>query len=131
MNAPSPSQIVLRVSGSLLGALAGALAGVVSMLAFGWDDWLACLMLISFFAVPVWLLVLLPLHILLPRSSVFWEPSVSAGAGAGVGALLLLVYFLFFGPGLLWIFLPVGVLIGVVAGLVGSLFARLTWALNG
>jgi len=125
MNASSPMQILLRVAGSLLAALAGALAGVAFMLVFGWDNWLACLTLISFFAVPVWALVLLPLHVLLSRSSVFWDPGVSAGTGAGVGAVLLVVYFLLFGFDLLWIFLPVGVLVGVVTGLVGSLFARL------
>lgn len=125
VNTPSLSQILLRVAGSLLAVAAGATAGVAFMLLFGWDDWLACLILISLFAVPVWLLVLLPLHVLLSRSSVFWVPGVSAGAGAGVGAVLLLVYFLFFDLYLLWIFLPVGVLVGVVTGLTGAAFARL------
>jgi hypothetical protein len=113
------------MTGSLLAAIAGTLAGVVFMLLFGWDDWLACLMLIGFFAVPVWLLVLLPLHVLLPRSSPFWRPSASAGAGAGVGAVLLFAYFLLSGLDLLWLFLPVGVLVGVATGLIGSAFARL------
>jgi hypothetical protein len=125
VNTSSPSRILLKVIGSLLAALAGILAGVAAMLLFGWEDWRICLMLISFFAVPVWLLVLLPLHVLLPRSSVFWHPSASAGVGAAVGAVLLIAYFLFAGADLLWLFLPVGVLVGIVAGLTGSVIARL------
>ena len=110
--------------GSLLAALAGAVAGAAAMLLFGWEDWRICLMLIGFFAVPVWLLVLLPLHVLLPRSSVFWHPSASAGVGGAVGGVLLTAYFLFAGADLVWLFLPIGVLVGIVAGLVGSGIAR-------
>jgi len=84
-----------------------------------------CLMLISFFAVPAWALVLLPLHVLLPRSSPFWHPGASAGVGAAVGAVLLTVYFLFSGLDLLWLFLPIGVLVGIGTGLAGSSIARL------
>jgi hypothetical protein len=101
------------------------LAGVIAMLLFGWGDWPTCLMLIGFFAVPVWALVLLPLHVLLPRSSPFWYPSASAGVGGAVGAVLLTAYFILSGVGLLWLFLPIGVLVGIVAGLVGSVFSRL------
>lgn len=125
MNTSSPSRILLKVIGSLLAALAGVLAGMVAMLLFGWEDWLICLMLISFFAVPVWLLVLLPIHVLLPRSSVFWHPSVSAGVGAVVGAVLLTGYFLFASGVLFWLFLPVAIFVGIVAGLSGSVIARL------
>jgi hypothetical protein len=125
VNTSNPAQILLRITGSLLAAIAGTLAGVFFMLLFGWDDWLACLTLIGFFAVPVWLLVLLPLHVLLPRSSPVWDPGASAGAGAGVGAVLLLAYFFLSGLDLLWLFLPVGILVGVATGLVGSAFARL------
>lgn len=120
----------MKVVGSLLAALAGVLAGVIFMLLFGWENWRVCLMLIGLFAVPVWTLVLLPLHVLLPGSSRFWHPGVSAGVGGAVGALLLTVYFLFAGPDFLWPFLPVGVLTGTVAGLVGSAITRLYAARN-
>jgi hypothetical protein len=126
----SPSRIFLKVAGSLLAALAGALAGVTFMLLFGWEDWRYCLMMIGLFAVPVWALVLLPLHVLLPRSSTFWHPGVSAGVGCAVGAVLLAVYFLFVGLDLLWFFLPIGVLVGAVTGLVGSAIARFYAARN-
>jgi hypothetical protein len=116
---------LLRITGSLLATLVGTLAGVAFMLLCGWEDWFVCLAMISSCAFPVWLLVLFPLHVLLPRSSVFWDPGVSAVAGAGLGAVLLAAYFLFSGGFyLLWPFLPVGVLVGVVTGLVGSSFAR-------
>ena len=114
----------MRIAGSLIAAVSGAAAGLAYMMLFGWDDWHACLLLISLFAVPVWLLILLPLHVLLPLASVFWEPGVSSGAGAGVGAILLTGFLVFFSPALLWLFLPIGVLVGVVVGLVGSCFAR-------
>jgi hypothetical protein len=130
VNTSSPSRILLKVAGSLLAALAGALAGVTYMLLFGWEDWPVCLMLISFFAVPVWALVLLPLHVLLPRSSSFWHPAASAGVGGAVGAVLLTAYFLFSGPELLWFFLPIGVLVGIVTGLVGAAIARFYVAQN-
>lgn len=118
------SQIFLKVAGSLLATLAGALAGVSLMLLLGWEDWRVCLMMIGFFAIPAWALVLLPLHVLLPRSSPFWKPGASAGVGAAAGVALLTIYFLFEGLELLWIFLPTGVVVGIVAGLVGSGFPR-------
>lgn len=120
----------MKVFGSLLAMVAGALAGAIFMLIFGWENWRVCLMLIGVFAVPVWALVLLPLHVLLPRSSAFWHPGASAGVGGAVGAVLLTVYFLFGTAGLLWIFLPVGILVGVVAGLVGSAVSRFYAARN-
>src|SRR5437016_469993 len=88
MSTSTPSRILLKVAGSLMAALAGILAGFIAMLLFGWEDWSACLTLIGFFAVPAWALVLLPLHVLLPRSSPFWYPSASAGSGGAVGAVL-------------------------------------------
>jgi hypothetical protein len=81
-------------------------------------------MLIGAFAIPVWALVLLPLHVLLSPSSPFWDPGVSAGVGGAVGLVLLTIYFLLGLAGLLWLFLPIGVLVGVVAGLTGSAISR-------
>ncbi len=124
------SHVLMRVGGSLLAALAGAIAGLIVMLLLGWENWRVCLAMIGLFAVPVWALVLLPLHVLLPRSSAFWHPVASAGAGGGVGAMLLAIYFLLGAAGLLWLFLPIGVLVGVVAGLVGSAISRMYAARN-
>ncbi len=119
------SQVLSRVGGSFLTALAGMLAGVVVMRLVGWDNSRACFLMIGLFVGPVWLLVLLPLHVLVPCSSWFWNPGVSAGTGAGLGAILLVAYFLLSGlADLLWLFLPLGVFIGVVTGLVGSVIAR-------
>ncbi len=125
VSTPSPAQVLLKVGGSLLAVVTGASAGVGAMLLFGWEDWRICLMLISFFAVPVWALVLLPMHVLLPPSSEFWRPSASVGVGGTVGAIFLTVYFVFAGAALLPIFLPIGVLVGIVTGLAGSAVARL------
>jgi len=114
----------VKVGGSLLAAVTGTLVGLAGMLAFGWADWRICLLMIGLFAVPVWALVLVPLHVFVPHSSFFWRPKVSISAGAAVGAILLTVYFLLFGTGLLWLFLPFGVLVGAVTGWVGSVFVR-------
>ncbi len=115
----------MRVGGSLVAVLAGALAGIIYMMLFGWENWRVCLLLVGSFALPVWALVLLPLHVLLSPASGFWNPGVSAGVGGAVGLALLMIYLLFFGlAGLLWLFVPVGVLVGVVAGLAGSAVSR-------
>lgn len=124
MSTPAPSSVFQKIIGSFVAAVVGSLAGVLAMRLFGWDDWRTCLLMISFFVVPVWLLVLLPLHVLVPRTSRLWRPSISVGVGAAGAALLLTVYFAFSGVSLLWLFLPIGVLVGSVAGLVGSAFAR-------
>lgn len=114
----------MRVGGSVAAVLAGASAGVIYMMLFGWENWRVCLTLIGSFAVPVWAFVLLPLHVFLSPSSRFWDPGVSAGVGGAIGLVLLMIYFLFGLAGLLWLFLPIGLLVGVVAGLTGSAFAR-------
>ena len=126
MSVSSPSRIVLRIAGSLVAVIAGVSAGIIAMLLMGWDSLWACLVMLGMFAVPVWALVLLPLHVLLARSSAFWEISASAGVGAAVGGILPVLYLVFRGLGpLFWLFLPIGVLVGVVTGPVGALFARL------
>jgi len=116
----------MRIVGSLVAVIAGVLTGMAAMLLLGWDSLQACLIMLGMFAVPVWALVLLPLHVLLARSSAFWDFRVSAGAGATISGILPALYLIFAGAGFLfWIFLPFGVLVGGVTGLVGALFARL------
>jgi hypothetical protein len=124
MSAPALSAVFRKVIGSAVAAFIGALSGILAMLLFGWDDWRVCLFMIGIFVVPAWLLILLPLHVLLPRSSGFWRPSISIGFGAACAALVLTIYFAFSGIALLWLFLPIGVLVGSVTGFVGAAFAR-------
>jgi hypothetical protein len=117
---------MLKITGSLVAAIAGVVAGVVAMLLLGWDNWRTCLIMIGMFAAPVWALVLLPMHVLLPRPSPFWDLGASAGIGAAVGCGLVTFFLVFIGVGsLFWLFLPIGVLVGVVTGLAGAFFARL------
>jgi len=83
--------------------------------------------MIGIFALPAWLLIVLPLHVLLPGSSRFWHPMISAGTGAASGATLLAVYFAFSGDApfvLIVLFLPISLVVGMVTGLVGSALAR-------
>ena len=123
----APPRLLMKVVGSAVAACVGAVTGVIGMLLFGWEDWLTCLFMIGIFVVPVWLLVLLPLHVLLPGSSRFWRPGISAGFGGVSGAILLAGYFaLWGGEGfqLIWFFLPFGVIVGGVTCFVGSAMAR-------
>jgi hypothetical protein len=116
----------MRIAGSLLAVLAGVSVGLVAMMLMGWDSLLVCLIMLGMFAVPVWGLILLPLHVLLAPSSPFWDIGASAGAGGAVGGILPTLYLILTGLGsVFWLFLPIGVLVGVVTGLVGALFARL------
>ena len=120
-------RILRKIVGSAVAVLAGTVAGIIGMLLLGWDDWQACLFMVGIFALPVWLLVVLPLHVLLPSSSRFWRPITSVGIGAATGAILLTVYFAFSGDvpfALIVLFLPIGLIVGVVTGLVGSALAR-------
>jgi hypothetical protein len=71
------------------------------------------LMLISS---PVWALVLLPLYVLLPRSSALWRVSYCTALGGIAGAVVALA--LIFGGGgfgavaALWMYILVGALVG-------------------
>jgi len=122
----TPSRILTRIAGSLLAVIAGVLAGLAAMMSMGWDSLPVCLIMLGMFAVPVWALVLLPLHVLLARSSPFWDFGASSGAGAAIGGILPTLYLFLTGLGsVFWLFLPIGVLVGVVTGLVGALLARL------
>jgi hypothetical protein len=83
--------------------------------------------MIGIFVVPVWLLILLPLHVLVSRSSLFWRPIISSGIGGASGAILLVAYFALSGVEpfqIIWLFLPIGVVVGGVTGFVGSAIAR-------
>ena len=120
-------RIFRKVIGSLLAAVIGAGVGLMGMVLMGWDDWHTCFIMIGLFLVPIWALVLLPLHVLLPRSSSFWDPRVSTGVGGAVGAVLICIFFLFVIPHLLWLFLPIGGFVGTATGLAGSPLVRFPW----
>ncbi len=109
--------------GSALSACVGGVSGVLTMLAFGWPDWRACLFMVGLFVLPVWLLVLLPLYVLLPRQSCLWRPFVCAAFGAGSGAILLTIFFVVSPDAplaIIWIFLPIALLVGGITCLFGA-----------
>jgi MFS family permease len=121
------SRALRKAVASLVAALLGAMTGVAIMLLFGWPDWRVCLFMVGIFVVPVWLLVLLPLHVLLSPSSRFWRPLFSTGVGAVSGASLLTVYFAVSHEApfdLIWVFLPIAVVVGGVTSFVGSALMR-------
>jgi hypothetical protein len=119
-----------RLSKAALSAAAtsvGIVAGIVMMRVAGWKDLGVCAFMISLFAVPVWLLILLPVSVWLPPSSRLWHPFVCAPLGAVAGAAMLVVYFLLQGSDALdlaALFAPVGAIVGGVTCLVGSITAR-------
>jgi MFS family permease len=121
------SQALRKVVTSAVAALIGAAIGVTAMLLFGWKDWRACLFMVGIFVVPVWLLVLLPLHVLVPSTSRFWRPLFCTVVGAASAALLVTVYFALSHDApfdLIWVFLPIAILIGGVTSFIGSALVR-------
>jgi hypothetical protein len=83
--------------------------------------------MVGIFVVPVWLLVLLPLYIMLPRSSWLWRPGTCTAFGAAAGAVIITIYFAV-SPNapfeLVIIFLPIAVFIGGVTAFIGAVSAR-------
>jgi hypothetical protein len=95
------------------------------MLLFGWEDWRICTFMISLFAVPVWLFVLVPISLRVPPSSRLWRPAICTALGAAAGFLMpLLVLGVWGGFQLALIFAPIGAIVGGVTCLVGSTTAR-------
>lgn len=119
-----PVHILLKVGGSLLAAVAGTLAGVGAMHLLGWEDWRVSLLLISCFAVPMWAIVLLPMHVLLPPSSELWRPGASSAFGGVAASVVLSGYFVIERVAFFPLFLPIAIFVGIVTGLTGSAFAR-------
>jgi hypothetical protein len=94
------------------------------MLVAGWTEWRTCALMIGLFVVPVWVLVLLPLYVLLPRTSFLWRPATCTGLGAISGALLVTLYFAVSPDvafGLVVLFLPFSIIIGGVICFIGGL----------
>ena len=120
-------RILMKVIGSVVAPSIGVLIGVTAMLLAGWTDWRVCALMIGLFVIPVWLLVLLPLYVLLPRSSALWRPAICTGLGGLSGAILVTIYFAVSPDApfeLVVLFLPFAVLIGSVICFVGATTAR-------
>jgi hypothetical protein len=76
------------------------------------------------FALPVWLVALVPLSLFVPSSSVLWRWPVSTACGAAAGALVVAVVFPVLGPGIareIWFPYTLGAIIGGITCLVASL----------
>jgi hypothetical protein len=76
------------------------------------------------FALPVWLIVLLPLSLFLPRSSPLWRLPICTACGAIAGALVVALVFPFPAQGIalqIWFPYTLGAVVGGVTCLAGSL----------
>lgn len=85
---------------------------------------LAIGLLLWAFILPVWLLVLIPLYVLVPTTSLLWRAPLCTACGSGAG--LLIVAALLFGSGwpvdaLGWLAYASGAVVGGVSCLTGSL----------
>jgi hypothetical protein len=127
MSTSRSQRLFWKLIGSAVAPIVGTLIGIAIMRLFGWEDWRACAFMIGIFAVPVWLLVLLPLYVLLPRSSVLWRPTICTVLGAAAGAILVTIYFAISPDApfnLVVIFLPIAVVVGAATAFVGAATAR-------
>jgi hypothetical protein len=125
-----------RISGSLLAATAGwsvivVWAAYVALHpAYGpRDRWiLPLLMLIisAIFVFGIWLILLLPLYLLVPRRSILWWWPICTICGAACGAALMFVVGRTESPQATdaWLYEIFGAAVGGVTCLVGSLTAR-------
>jgi uncharacterized membrane protein len=76
------------------------------------------------FALPVWLVALVPLSLFVPRSSVLWHWPICTVCGALAGALVVAVVFPLPGRGIapkIWFPYTLGATIGAITCLVASL----------
>jgi hypothetical protein len=120
--------ICRKIVGSLLAACAGCIAGAFAMvLAFDgtWRDprWFVLWFFsIGVFVMPVWLLLLAPLYIFIPRTSVLWHPGLCTMLSAFSGLAIMIVFTAFKPPigGPVWLLWIVGALVGAVTGYYGA-----------
>jgi hypothetical protein len=84
--------------------------------------------IIAVIALPIWMLILLPLYTLLPRSSALWRTGICTTLGTLAGALL--AFLAMFIPGgfetvaALWICLWTGAVVGAVTCWFGAATAN-------
>lgn len=140
VGAPSKSRLV---GGSFFAVVIGCLAALVILEVVyvftsirGRDNtsWIVLLALplwwsiaIWLFALPVWLIALLPLSLFLPYSSVLWRWPVCTVCGAIAGAIVVALVFPFLGQGIppeIWFFYSLGAVVGGVTCLAGSLIRK-------
>jgi hypothetical protein len=82
--------------------------------------------IIGLFALPVWLVLLLPLYIMVPRSSRLWQPWLCSLVGAFCGGTIFILYLMTMPAPLesVWLFLPAAVVTGAVTCLLGATTRR-------
>ncbi len=116
-----------RLVGSGTATCVGTLAGTAALLLYGWTaEWWLVALILAQFTVPVWLLVLLPLAIWLPRSSRLWHPFIAGVLGTLAGAVIAAsVLYLWSREGyLILLYGPFGALVGGATTLFGALTRR-------
>jgi hypothetical protein len=115
-----------KVAGSALAASVGLIVGAIAMRALAWADWWPSIVLVAYFVVPVWLVLLLPLYVFVPRTSRLWSPGYCSVFGALSGALIISAFF-WLGGGvgfpLFGIFLFIAILVGASTCLFGAMTA--------
>ncbi len=81
---------VLRaVGGSFLATLIGWSVGAAC-----WLVWAPiAFVCMGFVILPLWLVVLMPLYLFLPRESVLWQAHLATPLGAAAGGLLVVAFF--------------------------------------
>lgn len=139
MNTSPVKDAFWKALGSLAAVLVGWGSGLIVVAAFSlffalrhetsWSEVLSGLglyfFLIGGFAVPIWLLILLPLYVLLPRTSALWRVSICTVLGTCVGVVIMLAYLLI-GGGLAALILWQLVVIAAVVGGITCFFGAMT-----
>jgi hypothetical protein len=121
-------QTAMKLLGSVVAPAIGAAAGIAAMRLAEWTDWRICALMMGLFVAPLWLLVLLPLYLLLPRTSCLWRPAIFTGLGCVAGAILVTIYFAVSPDApfeIVALFLPFAVIVGGVTCFVGATTALL------
>ena len=115
------------IFGSFLSALVGIVVGGVILavvFARSFESAAFVFEISALLVLPVWLLLLLPLYVFVPRTSVLWHWALATPIGCIVGALLLVAYSGFgFPPNTPGPLLPVAAVVGAATCLFGSLTA--------
>jgi hypothetical protein len=125
-----------KVIGSFISACVGWFTGVLAMGVFElasassrdhvWQFLANHAALAAAFVLPIWLLVLLPLYVLLPKDSALWRVPVCTALGVLSGVAVLAICFAVTGVplSLLWLFGSEAGIIGGVTCLFGALTAN-------
>ena len=87
-----------------------------------WKTPIAFGIFIWFFILPVWVLVLVPLYLLVPSTSVLWRRSVCTALGALAASAIMLALHVFgwFDRDELWFFCATAAIVGAATCFVGS-----------